>query len=207
MEQQSKQKLNGCSTCLQGLFTVAVVLVVVPIESNGGIGNAAGTPYSGSHWSTGTVLVHWTVLSLTQPLPWSSFALPFCLTFSHYCLSCEKAYCNCTAEWMHCKGCDQTCSCLTGMPNCTPVLQLTTLQVDCITSVEAVWVTHHWALISRGFIYACSPGCLCWPPWSLSCLLALTSCQYCLSVALTLSLSVVCPWCWQCKSHTCVKLL
>ena len=90
MEQQSKQKLNGCSTCLQGLFTVAVVLVVVPIESNGGIGNAAGTPYSGSHWSTGTVLVHWTVLSLTQPLPWSSFALPFCLTFSHYCLSCDS---------------------------------------------------------------------------------------------------------------------
>lgn len=36
MEQQSKQELNGCSTCLQGLFTVAVVVVLV--ENNGGIG-------------------------------------------------------------------------------------------------------------------------------------------------------------------------
>lgn len=66
MEQQSKQELSGCFTCLQGLFTVLVVLV----ESNGGIGNAARTLYSGSHWRTGTVLVHWTVLSLdtTPPL-------------------------------------------------------------------------------------------------------------------------------------------
>ena len=148
-------------------------------------------------WYTGQFWV-WHNPSPGPPLP-----SPFVSHF-HIIVSCGKPYC--TAEWMLCKGCDQTCSCLTGMPNCTPVLQLTTLQVDCVISVEVVWVTHHWALISRGFIYACSPGCLCWPPWSLSCLLAFTSCQYCLSVALTLSVSLVCPWCWQCKSHACVEL-